>query len=225
MLTLLRNRVRVDLSREEIRCAQITFSQFGEDMAVARWVERQMPKSCIYVDAGCFHPIHFSNTLLLNKQGWKGVNIDMDEQKIARFRVLRPADHNVVAALGSSCCTKRMLRYQSGLTDRLGEVDDDQLTSVIGETPLSSAVTRTETLDNILTAAPFPVAEIGYLNVDCEGYDLEVLKGLSLDIYNPVIITIEAISNDDQKGVYEYLVERGYSHKETIYRTLVFVRV
>src|SRR5579862_6043865 len=82
-LTRLRNGVDVRLSREEVRFAQIYFSQFGEDMAVERWWKKVQNGPLIYVDAGCFHPIHCSNTLLLHKANWRGVNVDMDEEKIA----------------------------------------------------------------------------------------------------------------------------------------------
>lgn len=65
-LTLLRNRVDLNLSREEFRFSRIWFSQFGEDQAVLRWLDDHFPNAPqIYVDAGAFHPIHASNTLLL----------------------------------------------------------------------------------------------------------------------------------------------------------------
>ena len=220
----MRNQVPVVLTREEIRYAHITFSQFGEDMAVRRWVRRQRPDSHIFVDAGCFHPICYSNTLLLHKQGWKGVNIDMDPNKIARFRVLRPLDHNVVAALSSSAEEKRMFHYDDGAIDRLGDVGERDWESAIRTKPLCSALVHTETLDSVLRKSPFPIPSIGYLNVDCEGYDLEVLRGLSLDRYKPAIITIEARSSQERKDVSDYLLPRGYAHLETVSLTLVFVR-
>ena len=81
LLTRLNQRAPQNLTEEEIRGAQITFSQFGEDMAVLRWVEELKMIPQIYVDVGCYHPIHCSNTLLLHKPGWKGVNVDLDEQE------------------------------------------------------------------------------------------------------------------------------------------------
>ena len=39
LLTRLNSGVPQNLTREEIRAAQITFAQFGEDMAVLRWVD------------------------------------------------------------------------------------------------------------------------------------------------------------------------------------------
>jgi hypothetical protein len=94
-MTLLRDRVNVKLSREEVRFSKLSFSQFGEDLAVSRWLDEQFPDAPhIYVDAGAFHPIHFSNTLLLKKRGWWGINIDMVASKIE----LRPTQRRGIEA-------------------------------------------------------------------------------------------------------------------------------
>ena len=49
-LTLLRNRVDLRLSREEFRYSKISFSQFGEDLAVLRWLDEWFPpcRACLY---------------------------------------------------------------------------------------------------------------------------------------------------------------------------------
>jgi FkbM family methyltransferase len=224
LLTLLHNRVPHRFSREEIRHLNVSFSQFGEDLAVARWIERIRPRNPIYVDVGCFHPIHCSNTLLLHKQGWRGVNIDADAEKIACFNELRPNDCNVVAAVSSSEEKMLFLRYEVGLTNRLAGNGSPELCSAIGETPRSSVMVTTRTLDNILEQTPWPISEIGYLNIDCEGHDLEVIKALDFGRYKPAIITIEALTPEDQHRTREYLLRLGYEHAETIYKTLLFVK-
>ena len=68
------------------------------------------------------------------------------------------------------------------------------------------------------------IERIGYLNIDCEGHDLAVLKGLHLARYQPAIITIEALSREEKESIEEYLTPFGYSLKEVLYRTLLFVR-
>src|SRR6516164_9694261 len=39
LMTALRNNVDLDLSREEFRHSRISFSQFGEDLAILRWLD------------------------------------------------------------------------------------------------------------------------------------------------------------------------------------------
>ena len=99
LLTRLNKRVPQNLTREEIRGAQITFSQFGEDMAVVRWVDdlKTIPQICLDVD--CYHHIHSSNTVLLHKRGWKGVKLDLDKRRIAEFERVRLGDYNVLATI------------------------------------------------------------------------------------------------------------------------------
>ena len=222
LLRFLRNHSLEAYSREEFRFAHISFSQFGEDLAVERWVERLEVSAKTYVDVGCFHPIHHSNTLLLSKNGWRGVNVDFDAEKISVFERLRPRDFNVMAAVSSCEGEKQVLRYEGGGTNRLSEPADPDVRSAIGALPISKGVVRTKTLDSILSSAPWPIAQIGYLNIDCEGHDLEVLRGLNLARFRPAIISIEALSKEEIAEVGRYLQDHGYLHRETIFRTLLF---
>jgi FkbM family methyltransferase len=222
-LTLLRNRTALHLSRDELRYSRISFSQFGEDLAVGRWLDEVFPNAArLYVDAGSFHPIHCSNTLLLKKLGWWGVNIDMVPEKIEQFRQLRPDDFNVVAALHSGSVELYAVEYEDGRVDRLS--DDPPAQDAQSRVPIRSSAVVTTTLDAILARAPREIAKIGYLNIDCEGSDLEVLKGFSLSKYAPDIITIEALSEESAQRIGKHLGQRGYSLKEKLHFTLLFVR-
>lgn len=218
LLTLLRNRIDLRLTREEFRFSRVSFSQFGEDLAVLRWLdEHKHDAPLIYVDAGCFHPIHFSNTLLLHKRGWTGINVDMGAQKIAKFDLLRPSDHNIVAALSDKRTSMTKYEYDaSGLTDRLGVEK-----SVVGDHPLRALTVETTTLNDIL--ATTAIERVGYLNIDCEGHDLQVLRGLDMAQYRPEIITIEAFPERVSETV-ETLSAAGYGYKEKLHQTLLFVR-
>ena len=80
-------------------------------MAVLRWVDGLKMIPQIYVDVGCYHPIHWSNTLLLHKRGWKGVNVDLDKSRITEFERLRPGDYNVLAAVSDRSDARTPMRY------------------------------------------------------------------------------------------------------------------
>jgi FkbM family methyltransferase len=214
VLTRLNKGVPQNLTQEEIRGAQITFSQFGEDMAVLRWVEELKMIPQIYVDVGCYHPIHCSNTLLLHKRGWKGVNVDLDESRIGEFERLRPGDYNVPAAVSSSERELKIFEYEIGLTDRLGEVHEQRLKSLIGGEPTGERLVKTRALNSILQSCPWPIGHIGYLNIDCEGHDLEVLQGLDLDRYQPAMITIEAFLEEERRAIFHYLIPREYQQRK-----------
>src|SRR5262249_24319871 len=151
--------------------------------------------------------------LLLHKRGWRGVNIDMIPGKIVIFDKLRPDDMNVVAALSNRVSEVSITRapHDSGCTDR---ISDER----------SAAKGRTPTISAILSRSPWANKRIGYLNVDCEGHDIEVLEGIDLDIYRPMIITVEALERDKVEHLIAHLHRCGYAHKETLYYSLLFVR-
>jgi FkbM family methyltransferase len=222
LLSLLRGQ-QFDLEREEIRNARFSFSQYGEDLAVTRWAQLLDPPK-IYVDAGCFDPSLCSNTLLLQKSGWRGINIDLDSVKIDRFRRARPADHNVVAALSDVATDMRVFRYPEPTTDCVRDDADGEVPSVIGQNPVGSEIVRTTTLNDVLRESPLSNRRLGYLNIDCEGHDLRVLRGCDLDVYRPSIITIEALNDEGGEQTRSHLQSEGYELKEIIFRTLLFVR-
>ena len=73
-----------------------TYSQFGEDLIIDSFFGEYVGK---YVDIGCYHPIKYSNTALLHKKGWKGVNIDLNPTSIDLFNSCRKDDQNILACL------------------------------------------------------------------------------------------------------------------------------
>ena len=50
-----------------------SYSQEGEDMILK---ESYLKIKVVFIDVGAHHPKRFSNTYLLYRKGWKGINID-----------------------------------------------------------------------------------------------------------------------------------------------------
>jgi FkbM family methyltransferase len=203
----LHNRNTPKFSREEIRYLRLSFSAFGEDIGLGRWFDEFFHiQNGVYVDAGAYHPIHCSNTLLLHKKGWRGVSIDMNADKIALFNALRPGDVNVHAAVSNVSGKARALR--SGLVEEM--VLDPN-----GDIPVRR-------LDDILASTSF--RKIDYLNIDCEGHDYDALRSIDLDLYQPKIITIEALGEEASSRLGDHLASKGYTLEEKFHFTLLFVR-
>ena len=53
---------------------RISYSQFGEDLWLADYFSDK--RDGFYVDVGAFDPANVSNTLLLYRRGWRGINIE-----------------------------------------------------------------------------------------------------------------------------------------------------
>ena len=198
------------------------YSQFGEDKILFEIIPKNLSKG-FYVDVGCFHPKKYSNTYMLYKRGWHGVNIDMEEDKIKTFNIARPKDFNYIGAISDRVENVKIFRNQKfGVSSTINKGIINK-NDVIDEIEI-----KTETLNKVLELSPFKYKEIDLLNVDTEGNDLKVLKSLDFKIYNPKIIIIETHLKDIQKilisELYKNLIDKNYNLVSWNIYSLIFVK-
>ena len=171
-----------------------------------------------YVDVGAYDPIHVSNTLLLHKRGWRGINVDLNPAAIARFEDLRPGDINVHAALSDVAETVTVQLFECALVNRIVPAG-----ASAAKTSATTRTMQTLTLRELLTRHPPPGDRVDYLNVDCEGHDLSVLRGMDWGRWRPHVITVEALDKEAREAIEVYLGARGYRLGATFQFTLCFV--
>ena len=82
--------------------------------------------------------------------------------------------------------------------------------------------TRLTTLTDVIEQSAFRGQHFHYLNVDCEGKDLSVLKGLDFSRYSPDLITVEALTKAAQAELTAYLTDLGYELTDMVRLTLFF---
>lgn len=188
---------------------KVSFSQFGEDLVVADYLlGLRRPRKGIYVDAGCFHPYKFSNTRLLSLMGWRGINVDASDKSVRAFDEARPADHNVCAALSDRAEQNEFIHTAYGASSRLARG--------ASALPGGFAVTSrrevtTTTLESIIDKSPYAEEPVDFLDIDCEGSDLAVLKGFDLGRREPLLICIESHSPTEQEEIHAFLSGHGYT--------------
>lgn len=196
------------LTPEDLLTMKVSFSQFGEDLIVSEYLLglRRGTKG-IYVDAGCFDPFRYSNTRLLNLLGWRGINIDASEESIRRFETHRPHDDNVCAALDGEERTNEFVQTAFGASSRLA----DGANPLPASLPVRARTTvRTRTLASVMAASPLGMERVDFLDIDCEGSDLAVLRGFPLGENRPVVICIESHLPEETREAEEYLAARDY---------------
>jgi hypothetical protein len=180
-------------------------SQYGEDCVLRELPEVRGARPGFYVDVGCWHPRKFSNTHILHKKGWVGLNVDDD--KVFCFRLARPSSENVRAAVSDRAGTAPVYRNRgfsiwTTLDPRHAAGEPER------------RVVRTRTLTEILDASRFRDRPIDVLDIDVEGLDLRVLSGLDFSRYRPRLVLVElrarrldAVVGSD---VHRFMTEHGY---------------
>lgn len=191
------------------------YSQFGEDAAIPCFLEKR--KNGFFVDVGCFHPWKYNNTYAFYRRGWRGINIDLDQIKIDAFKLVRPRDWNVHAAVSDVSGTVDCYGLGTwSLLSSLDRTEAERYSQGGRNGPLEIRVrsVRTRTLDEIIEETPFRNQQIDLLSVDTEGHDLHVLKSLSIEKYKPSLILVESHAKCLEElmasELHAYLVSRKY---------------
>ena len=183
------------------------FSQFGEDISINRIFPK--PMSGFFVDVGCYHPKQHNNTWQLYKKGWNGINIDIDSIKIEGFSALRPKDTNINCAVSNM--NGEVSYYTNGFYSLVNSLDSDY---VKGKKNYIKKSVKCYKLTNIIDDSKYKNREIDFLSVDAEGHDLDVLRSLDFDTYNPKLIAVEAyqatLSEVQKTELYQFLIQKDY---------------
>ena len=177
-----RRLLRRDLRLTDLGYARrISYSQFGEDLWLADRFADQV--NGFYVDVGAYDPFNASNTLLLYRKGWCGINVEPDPDALRQFQRFRGRDVNVGVAISSHDGDASFVRAGSFS----GLDDPDRLWQ--GPTA-DRLIVRTRRLEDVLEEYR-PAGEIDLLDVDVEGRDLDVLHSNDWERFRPLIVLIE----------------------------------
>ena len=183
-----------------------SYAMNNEDTAILKYFKDK--KNGFYVDVGCYHPIHRNNTHLLHMQNWSGVNIDTSQFSIDLFNFMRPKDLNYNCAISDKNKNIKLF-YQKELS-KLSTIEKGQAESVFqGE--IKEKEIEAFTLDEILSRDKYKDSKIDLLDIDVEGADLKVLRGLSFDKFKPELVCVEIHEKEIEKSdIYNFLIDKNY---------------
>ena len=151
--------------------------EFGEDIFIRRFFKNT--RNGFYVDIGCYHPIKGSLTYYLFKKGWNGLNIDLSKVSIDLFKIARPKDYNVNAAITDF--DGDTIYYENGAINQ-----QNSLISNNQKKQIKIKAYKLETLLNNLN-----ITNVDFLNVDVEGNDFKVISNFNFSKFRPKLISIE----------------------------------
>jgi FkbM family methyltransferase len=161
-----------------------TFSQFGEDVLVWDYFNRK--RQGFFVEVGANAPRLLSQTWLLEKNGWSGILVEPQSGCCQALREQRPN----ATVFQAACCAPEQkgtltlhVSNNSGLSSLKKHVNDADVEYLGTETVQGLP------LDEILAQAGRSVVD--FISIDVEGFELDVLRGLDLRKYQPILLLIE----------------------------------
>ena len=152
-------------------------------------------KRGFYIDVGCFHPIRLSNTMFLHLKGWKGMNIDLSKKSIDLFKIARPKDINLNFGVGSKNETLDYFYNKKTFANNTFNIDFAK--SFLKKDEIKKDKVEVKTLKFIMENYSTE-KEIDLLDIDVEGFDLNVLKGMDFEKYTIDLIMIEVHHYDNK---------------------------
>jgi FkbM family methyltransferase len=195
----------VGVTLAELRGERTYAGEIGQD----KWVlETMFPDVTdgFFVDVGSGHGTIGSNTVMLERHGWKGICIDpfpvhMEGRTCQMFK-------EVVFSEAGKEMTFRAAKGLAGLEDTLGKWN-----TTAKRAPAVQFTTTT--LERILTrggAPPF----VHFVSIDIEGAEYEALKGFPLDRVRVGAWVIEHNNEEPKRSNIKALLEsHGYVRSHT----------
>ena len=193
----------------QVPAAAISYAQNFEDVRL--WKALSAETDCIYFDIGAGHPTDLSVTRLFSERGWCGINVEPGPNALV-LKSERPHDVTLQIAISSTSGEIQFaLRYphldlSSIYPDRkpyYGAIEErSEIISV-------ESLTLVELFDRYLESQ-----EIGFLKVDVEGAEAEVIASNDWGRFRPLVVVVEAIDPSTREPSFEswepILLAAGY---------------
>ena len=181
-----------------------SYSQLGEDLVILNhleWLGKNIKSPGFYVDIGAFHPLDGSNTYKLYRNGSSGVVIDVGSQKKFLFKLFRPRDTFIDAAVVPDTFSEKHILFN---IDGYGSKTDSVAGYGIGEIQTTSvqktqkvkALQISELMEFSFSSKYAQDASWSIINIDIEGLDEEVIKSINFDNYPFDVVCLEVFPHD-----------------------------
>lgn len=177
------------------------YGQHAEDLVVFGILKArfQQQRFCnwSYLDIGANHPVHCSNTYLFYSGGASGIAVEPNREMAELFKKHRPRDHVIMAgAKFDERDTAKFRITENNLlsTFSLEFIDNWNRVNGSGAKIMSSEEVALVDINDLVQENFLEKNRtLNFLNIDVEGYDLQVLKRIDFSIVQPDVIVVEYI--------------------------------
>jgi len=201
------------------------YGQYGQDVIIYEFFRKKGIRDGIFIDVGALDGLRFSNTYLLEQNGWSGICIEAHPSYIEILKSNRPnSECYSVAAGDENKMTTIRLNYRGSLTtldfqkaaewesetDGLGRYLGNSGKKEINGFKNGSHEIEMRTIDSIIEeSTERKDRPINLISIDIDGSEKYAFKGLDLNRWKPDLLVLEhTIVGKD--FLYEYAESFGY---------------
>ena len=218
------------------KCIKMYYSQAGEDKFL---IEKFLSRSGVpryYIELGALDGVRYSNTKTLEDEfGWSGILIEPVPSAFESLKLNRPRNILVNSLVGlegekvefrfySNPDLQAVSAIKNTQKDhhRLEWMNPDTASSqwLAGQinSDLQEASVVTQSLGSIVRRSQIP--SFGFLSLDVEGHELEVLKSYDGEI--PVSYILVEGSKEGDKEVFDYIISKGGNFECHVAHNMLF---
>ncbi len=173
----------------------ISFAQNAEDVLIHRFFEGEAPQT--YVDVGAADPVYHSVTKHFYDLGWCGINIEPRRRLFNALCAQRPRDTTIQCCVSSEAGELPFYEVEVGAAD--SNSDNGGLSTVDGQLAFdyrSRGFAVSESRRDVRTLSEIFASqgqkEIGFLKIDVEGHEPQVVSGLDWQRWRPRLVILES---------------------------------
>jgi FkbM family methyltransferase len=186
----------------------ISYAQNFEDVML--WRALGHVQDGFYIDVGANDPVVDSVTQTFYERGWHGINIEPMAQYYEKLVQQRPRDLNLAVAVGERPGSLTFYDVpDTGLSTAAADIAQQHRQA--GRRVVEQHIPVTTLSQLCEENAP---ADIHFLKVDVEGFELEVLRGMDFTRWRPWVLVVEATRPQSQESAHDewepLLLQHGY---------------
>ena len=206
-----KNSTKDNITRLNKLLSQKYFAEYKTDKYIRETFFSDYSYKGVMVEVGAGPPTFISNSKHFRDSGWRTISVEPNP-KFVKQHIDEGSEVYQYACSDKEECRDFVVNLNND--EWYTEEDDGVSFSALDirhkNLPKHNTQTTIEVetirLDNLLKK--INVEHVDILSIDVEGWELEVLRGLNKNKYQPKVIVIENIENDE--NYHSYMKERGY---------------